>query len=440
MRTMMRAMLLAAAVMGGVPAMAQTDAAAAASAPAQSALEAAFEAAGRGDLAPLEQALPGARGDEAVLIRARLAAARFERRVDPALVRLAEARDPATRQAALVILTETALYNEDYSACARWGRALAELQRARGLAEEAAGTEQVWRLAALLAGGPSMAVEGAVAARTIAARTDKVGLPRLDFSVNGAQQEAVFDTGASLSVLSAETARRLGVTMIEGETDVANGVEGSVGVRVGIAERIEIAGTVIRNVPFLIIDDEHLTFAQVPGGYDIRAIVGLPVMRALGRFRLASAAGEFSVLPAERSAAGAPNLVASGEELFLTTRIDGRTLPLVLDTGANLTTLSALYAEANPAAVAALATGETQRTSAGGTVRSRTASWTNAPIGLAGRNLVMPRLSVNLPDPDAPRARNYGIIGSNALRAFESYTIDFAAMRLDLGEPVAAGH
>ena len=45
--------------------------------------------------------------------------------------------------------------------------------------------------------------------------------------------------------------------------------------RIGVADRLEIAGTVLRNVPFLIIDDEHLTF-PLPGGYDIRAIIGLP--------------------------------------------------------------------------------------------------------------------------------------------------------------------
>ena len=60
-------------------------------------------------------------------------------------------------------------------------------------------------------------------------------------------------------------------------------------IRVGIADRLTIAGATLRNVPFLIIDDAQLTF-PVPGGYDIKAIIGLPVMRALGRMRMAAAA------------------------------------------------------------------------------------------------------------------------------------------------------
>ncbi|HYJ52549.1 MAG TPA: retropepsin-like aspartic protease [Allosphingosinicella sp.] len=434
MREVATGILLAAATIGAAPAMAQAQAAPAAS--AQTALEAAFEAAGRGDLASLEGALPGARGEAALLIRARLAAAAGGAAADPALVRLAGSHDPATRQTALAILTESAFANADYAGAARWGRALAEMQTARGLTHEAAGSAQTWRLAALLAGRGAMAVDGTVAQGTIPARIDKVGLPRIDIAVNGIAQETVFDTGANLSVLSAETARRMGVTMIAGETSVSNGVEGTVGVRVGVAERIEIAGTIIRNVPFLIIDDSNLTFPQVPGGYDIRAIIGLPVMRALGRVRVESAAGRFTVLPADPNGAGAPNLIARGNDLFVAASVGGRALPLHLDTGSNQTTLSALYAEAAPAAVAALQTSEAQRSSAGGTARTRVATWANAPIALAGRSLVLPQLPVALPNADGPPPRNYGVLGSNALRAFESYTLDFRAMRLELGEPV----
>lgn len=163
---------------------------------------------------------------------------------------------------------------------------------------------------------------------------DKVGLTRITFSVNGRSQEAVVDTGANLSVLSAAAARRLGVTVLEGGTDVGNGVQGTVPTRVGIAARIEIAGTVMTDVPFLIIEDANLTFPQVPGGYHIPAIIGLPELRALGRVRIEQA-GRFVVLPPAE--AGAPNLVASGNDLFAEVSIDGRPVPLHLDTGENQT-------------------------------------------------------------------------------------------------------
>jgi len=411
-----------------------------ASAPASpSPIDAAFEAAERGDLGPAERALRTAEGDAAALLRARLAAARYDAAVarDPALARLAESGDRALRDAALAILTSASFAGGDYRAAEAWGRRLAEAQAARGDAEGAAGTERAWRLAALLAGSPALAVEGEVREGETAARLDRVGLPRIDMAVNGMAQEAVFDTGANLSVLSAETARRLGLRLLDGASNVGNGVQGTVPIRVGIADRLTIAGTMLRNVPFLIIDDAQLTF-PIPGGYDIKAIVGLPVMRALGRMRLAAAAGRFAVLAPAEAQPAPPNMSASGNNVFVTVAVDGQSVPMHLDTGANPTRLSALYAAAHPETVAALARSQAGLASAGGAVAVSVATWRDAPLALAGRTLVLPSLQVALPAAAGPAPRFMGVLGSDVLGRFESYTLDFRAMRLELGGPVAA--
>jgi hypothetical protein len=178
-------------------------------------LEAAFDAAELGDLGPLRRALSGVQGDEAAVIRGRLALARLDPApADPALARIAAGRDPALRMAALSVLAADAFLRGAYAEAARWGRALGEAQAAHGDAEGAGQSEHQWQVAALLAGHPAQTVEGRIAPHTVAARTDRVGLPRIDVAVNGQAQEAVFDSGASLSVLSTETARRLGVTVI----------------------------------------------------------------------------------------------------------------------------------------------------------------------------------------------------------------------------------
>ena len=439
------AALLALQLQGTGPALAQGHAMAApmsapapapARAAAQSPLDAALDAADRGDLVPMQQLLPNARSDAAVLIRARLAIARLDPApADPALARIAAGGDPHLRAGALAILTADAFLRGDYAESARRGRALGEAQRALGQIEEAQDSGHQWQIAALLAGHPAQSVEGALASRTIAARTDRVGLPRIDVAVNGQAQEAVFDTGASLSVLSTETARRLGVTIFDGGSSVGNGVQGRVAVRLGIADRLEIAGAVLRNVPFLIIDDAQLTF-PVPGGYDIRAIVGLPVMRALGRMRMEPAAGRFTLLPPRDGPAAPANLVSGAGQVFVTASLDGREIPFHLDTGANRTSLSARYAAANPERIAALETGEVHTASAGGMASNRIVTWRNAPLVLAGRALMLPALQIGLPAAGAPIPRDYGSLGSETLRRFESYTLDFTAMRLELGPPV----
>jgi hypothetical protein len=403
---------------------------------APTAIEAAFEAAERGDLGPAEQALRTAQGDAATLLRARLAAARYDPAVarDPALARLAGSADRPLRDAALAILTSASFAAGDYRAAEAWGRRFAEAQAAGGDTEGAAGTERAWRLAALLAGSPAQAVEGAVGEGATAARRDRVGLPRIDVAVNGIAQEAVFDTGANLSVLSAETARRLGVRLLDGDSSVGNGVQGTVPIRVGIAERLTVAGATLRNVPFLIIDDAQLTF-PLPGGYDIKAIIGLPVMRMLGRMRI-ERAGRFTLLPPEEAQPAAPNMAASGNDIFVTVAVDGRDVPMHLDSGANKSGLSALYARAHPEAVAALARRTAGMASAGGARLASVATWPDAPLALAGRALVLPSLEIGLPATDGPAPRFMGVLGSDVLGRFDSYTLDFHAMRLELGAPV----
>jgi predicted aspartyl protease len=402
-------------------------------------VDAMFEAAARGELAPIEHALAAPLpADVASLLRARLAASRYDltAAADPALARLAAGRDPALRRAALSVLAGAAFANEDYAEAARAGRLLEEALRAAGRSVEADATGRTWRLAALLAGRPRQRLAAPPSPASIAARRDPVGMNRIDMVVNGAAQDAVIDTGAGFSVLSAETARRLGIVPIEGGVDVGNSVDSTVPVRVGIADRLEIAGVVLRNVPFLIIEDEALSFALPTGRYEIKAILGLPVLRALGRVRIE--ADRFSVLaPAPAGTGEAQNMHGFADELYVDVALGGRPVALLLDTGANRTSLTARYATANRAAVAALATRNAHTAGAGGARVQPVANWTDAPVSVGGQQLVLPVISITLPAEGTATPQLNGVLGQDVLRRFESYTLDFARMRLSLGAPVA---
>jgi hypothetical protein len=193
---------------------------------------------------------------------------------------------------------------------------------------------------------------------------------------------------------------------------------------------------VLTNVPFLILDDAALSFPQVPGGYAIPAILGIPEMRALRRLRMEQA-GRLVILPSVEEAQPAlPNLHAGGNALFADVGVGGRNVPLLLDTGADRTTLTALYAAAEPARIAALRTGEANYSSAGGTRVRRFAIWPDAPLILDGRSLTLPQLNIELPG-SGPAPDDSGTLGADILRQFESYTLDFGRMRLSLGAPVA---
>jgi predicted aspartyl protease len=423
-----------------VPAQAAA-AASAAPAPAHTDIDALFEAASRGDLAPIEQALAGPLpADTAALLRAARAAARYDATAaaEPALARLAAGRDPALRRAALSVLTAGAFANGNYAGAARSGRQLEEALRAAGRTREADGVGRTWRLAALLAGRPGQQLAGTPVPASIAAHRDAIGMNWISVDVNGTALDSVIDTGAGFSVLSEAIARRLGIAPVEGGVDVGNSVDSTVPVRVAIVDRLEVAGNVLRNVPFLIIADEALSFTLPTGRYEIKAIVGLPVLRALGRVRI-EASGRFAVLaPAAAGEAGTQNMHGNADELYVDVALGGRRVPLFLDTGANRTSLTARYAAANQAAVAALPTRNATSQGAGGAQVQAVARWTEVPVAVGGRALVLPEISIALPAAASPAPQSNGTLGQDVLRRFDSYTLDFVAMRLSLGAPVAA--
>jgi predicted aspartyl protease len=410
-----------------------------ATAPVGPDVDALLEAVGRGEVAPIDRALAGPLpADTAALLRAARAATRYDpaATAEPALARLAAGRDPALRRGVLSVLTSAAFANGDYAGAARAGRQLEAALRADGKAREADGVGRTWRLAALLAGRPGQT--GTPVPASAEVHRDAVGMNRMAITVNGTTLDSVIDTGAGLSVLSAGTARQLGIPPVEGGVDVGNSVETTVPVRVAIVDRLEIAGNVLRNVPFLIIADEALSFTLPTGRYEIKAIVGLPVLRALGRVRI-EAAGRFAVLgDAPAGEAGAQNMYGVGDEIYVDVGLGGRPVALQLDTGANRTSLTARYAAANAAAVAALATRNATNQGAGGARTQAVARWTDVPVAVGGRALVLPEITIALPDADRPPPQGNGLLGQDVLRRFDSYTMDFRAMRLSLGAPVAA--
>lgn len=396
------------------------------------------EASERGDVAALRAAHAGETDPDArTLLELRLAAMRMDPGLaaDPRLARLAATEAPADiRRGALAILSSALFATGDYADAARSGRALHALQLAAGEAEDAAATELAVRIADLLAGQPQLALEGSLGPGRTAARRDRAGLVRIDVVVNGQPQDAVFDTGANISVLSASAAARLGVRILDGAASVGNSVRTQVPVRLGVADRLEIAGNVLRNAVFLVIDDAQLTF-PVAGGYAISAIIGFPEMRALERFRLTR--DTFVVEPAGESspAGGGHNLHAWTNELFVDVRVGGIAVPLHLDSGANPSHLNAPFALAHPEIVRGLPAEERRLRGAGGSATGRAARWLEVPVEIAGRRFTAPSVLIGLPDSEARSSPYVGVLGADVLALFESYAIDFRAMRLELGPP-----
>lgn len=403
--------------------------------------EALLADAREGEVFSLEAALPRIADPQlAALARARIAASRLQ---DDAVLRLltpffsGEDADPRHLRIAWSIAADASFAAGDYARAAEATGAWQALLAAHGDPDgRAADVAQFHGIATQLAAVPPQAVL-AFAPETVAVRRDKVGLPRATMTVNGVGQDAVLDTGANLSVVSASTARRLGLRLLEGEASVGSGSRNAVATRLGIAERLEFAGSTLSNVVFLVLDDAQLEM-PVPGGYRIDAILGFPVMRALRRIRF-DANGSLTPEPVPAEAAGGrtpENLRVIGSDLYVDVAVDGIAVPLHLDTGASRSSLSSRFAQRHPAILRGLPQDRQRVGGAGGATERRIAAWPDVRVRLDQRETRLPELAIVVADSADVDTRGMGVLGGDILGAFASFTIDFARMRFELGEPV----
>ena len=292
--------------------------------------------------------------------------------------------------------------------------------------DERKGFERLAAIASLLAdASPQKVVTIGNGAPTPITR-DKVGLIRIAMDAGAHTQEAVIDTGANLSVASASAASKMGLRIIEGHARVGNSVGTDVGVRLGIADRLEFAGAQLRNVVFLVMEDEALTF-PVPGGYRIDAIIGLPVLRAIGRFRFTR--NDFRIEPAAQQAAQPQNLRLIGSDPYVVVTIAGHDHPLFLDSGANLSSLFYRYGAEHPEwQVGDAAKGS--RGGAGGVQQVESVSLKNLPLRLGALEKTVPAIGLSKTS-DEGKERAYGVFGADLITVFDNVLIDFTAMRMD---------
>jgi predicted aspartyl protease len=108
-------------------------------------------------------------------------------------------------------------------------------------------------------------------------------IPRLLVRLNDLETDAmVFDTGASLSLLTETAATRLGVARVEGATASATGLHrGEIPMGFGWARTVRIGDLTLEHVPFGILPDEALTFGGSGTPYRFDGVLGVHLLKEL---------------------------------------------------------------------------------------------------------------------------------------------------------------
>jgi len=287
------------------------------------------------------------------------------------------------------------------------------------------GIRRLAEIASLLAASPGQRLERREEKSTAIFR-DQAGLIRTRITSGEATEEAILDTGANLSVASVSAAGRMGLRMLDGVSTVGNSVGTQAEVRVGIADRLDIAGARLRNVVFLVIDDKTLEF---PGGYRIDTIIGFPVMRALGR--LSFGPGDtLKVGGARGSGVKASPLRMVGNMPYVVATIENSEHPLVLDSGATNSVLHHRFALARPDLKVA-DSGKIDRTAgAGGIKEVRVGHYPKLSAIIGGERVELKDMPVEIGAKSEPD-ESFGVIGIEILNLFGRFTVDFDRMTFE---------
>jgi predicted aspartyl protease len=269
-------------------------------------------------------------------------------------------------------------------------------------------------------------------AAVVPLQRDSMDFARAWIEIDGQAQQAIVDTGAANSVVSASTAQRLGLRLLDGEGGVTSAGIGDLAARFAMANVVRFAGMEFHNVPFIVLTDAALRFPDDEGPKQLDAIVGLSVLRRLGRIEVhATHTGEqLRSTPPGRRRARDSNLLLAGTLPIVLVRVKGasRALRMALDTGANRTALAPDTLNAFPALAADSTTGKSGMAGAGGVVLDDAARIIrHVDLQVGRRTVGLSKVAV------APGPGNCdGTLGQDVLRSGSGYVIDFGAMRVEL--------
>jgi hypothetical protein len=246
--------------------------------------------------------------------------------------------------------------------------------------------------------------------------------------VNGRQGEWIFDTGANFSTLSESEAARIGLKPYETGTYVNGSTGGKNPLRFAVAHDLLFGNAHLRNVIFLILSDQALYIG--PLKYQIRGILGLPVLRALGCVRM-SAKGDLRIETKAAGGAGPPNLFLDGWELIADVRHGDQRLQMFFDTGANASFVYPSFRDRlTKDEIAKLERKQDEIGGAGSTVSPMTEVARTLPLEILGHSVELKDISL-LPDqPRGGRSYRDGVLGMDALH--DGFTLDFRNMQLRL--------
>ncbi|HKV52602.1 MAG TPA: retropepsin-like aspartic protease [Gemmatimonadaceae bacterium] len=264
----------------------------------------------------------------------------------------------------------------------------------------------------------------------VALRRDALGLREVVVRVGSDSSGWIFDTGANLSTITDGMARRLGLTVMT-TTAKTTGVTGAkVPTRVAVIPDMRVGGATVRNAIVIVLPDSTLAIPQAH--FQITAILGYPVLEALGRLAIGTDSLGVDVGAGE-SVSDSSNLFLDELSPLVAATVGDTTRLFHFDSGADATLLTVRFCRAYPALLTGLPLKHIEIGGAGGAERYDGYEIAHVPMMIGGTRAVLDSVFVFRDASKSPFESYYGNMAGTMAAKFGGYTIDFRAMTFRLG-------
>ena len=252
---------------------------------------------------------------------------------------------------------------------------------------------------------------------------------RVPLTIQGTKYAFALDTGANFSVIMRSEAQKLGLEIRPANLVISTSTAHKVVGDLTVATDVEIGKIHFRNVVFLVLPDELLSF---PDGQRIPGLVGFPLVNAMGEVRFRR--DNVMEIPREPQRRAHQNLALHDLDPLVQVRYRKDDLLCRLDTGANHTVFYEPFyrryqerIESSGHRITALATG------VGGAQEISAYRLPRIALTVASAGIDLRRVEVYT-EPIREPEENYldCNLGLDALSGFRSYSLNFRDMALVL--------
>jgi predicted aspartyl protease len=288
-------------------------------------------------------------------------------------------------------------------------------------------------LARILAATPPQTISwhGPVRLKT---SDNPIGSRVADLVVNGVRAPWLLDTGANQSVVTRTFAERLGVMPLPGVALVGSGLTGrQTSVRAAVLPTMQVGGATLTNVVLVVIDDEKLRIGSGPDAYQIDAILGYPVLKALGVVTFTR--DEFLAGDAADVNGRGARMYMRGLTPAIECEVDGRPLLFTFDTGASGADLSVRYYELFRTQAGSWKRQTVESAGAGGSIQQDTYVQPRVVMKVGTSTVTLNDVAVLPVRMNAAIDVLFGNLGQDFIDSFESVTLNFSTMTFSPGAP-----